>query len=131
MKKLNLIQSILERLRYPKQSVSPSRGGGFELTEQEVMAALSGPARIAFANLRSAVGITGHPGYVWARRNDVDLLLSETTVSVGIEVDMVAAQQAMVALDKLFFDYIDDPHKLIDKGSDLIRRYFEEDRTSD
>jgi hypothetical protein len=108
-----------------------------------VLAALAAPAREAFRNLRTAALIPPRPGYVptapgfvWARRSDVDLLLSEVTVSVGIEVELLAAKQALASIDKMFFDYIEDPERLVDETSRLLHQYFgkeidEADRNTD
>lgn len=126
----------MERLRHPRRLVSPSSAVGSELTEQQVLAALTKPARTAFTNLRTAASIPARPGYVpqapgfvWARRTDIDMLLAEVTVSVDIEVELLAVQQVLAQVDQLMYHYIEDPDRLIDKISSLLREHFNEGTT--
>lgn len=63
-----------------------------ELSHDEVLARLTERSKLAFANLTNAAPIQGHPGYVWARRGDVDALLAELTVAVGLEARLIDAE---------------------------------------
>lgn len=124
-------------LRHPKRLVSPSSGDRSELTEEQVLAALTKPARRAFENLRTAADIPRRPGYVspapgyvWARRRDVDLLLAEMTVSVGIEVELMAAQAALARIQKVIYDKSHDPDSMLDALVDIIEEHFSESRPS-
>lgn len=120
----NLIQALMERMRRPQQSESHSSVGGSELTEEQVLVALTEPSRIAFKNLRNAADIQGHPGYVWARRSDVDRLLTETIVSVGIEVDLLAARDIIVQIDELVYNRLDDHDRLVEEVQKILNNFF-------
>lgn len=68
------------------------------------------------------------PGkYVFdVRTADVELLLAETTVSVGMEVDLLDAQQALVEIDKLVCSFRgDNLDKLVSDIASLVDVYFD------
>lgn len=70
---------------------------------EELEAVLTKPALEAFHRLRQATrqapeGIPPLRGYALCKPRDVDLLLSETIVSVGYEVDLEAAKAVIARL---------------------------------
>jgi hypothetical protein len=106
----------------PNESERPS----LDISEglEELEAVLTEPARLAFGRLSAVAAAERIGANVIVRKSDVEILLIETIVSVGYEVDLEAAKAVIARLVEMVHDADKDGTIAVRKVRALLVAYY-------